>query len=95
VLAGLPAAARTRWEAFMSTTIGYKYEFRSELALQAKAEGKAEGEAHSVLTVLEARGVAVPDDVRDRILACTDLAQLDTWLRRSITAATIDEVVHG
>jgi hypothetical protein len=100
VLTGLPVATRTRWEAFMTTTVG---EFHSELlrdvaargAKIGKAEGKAEGESRAVLTVLEARGVAVPADIRDKILASTDLAQLDTWLRRAGTATTIDDVIHG
>lgn len=55
--------------------------------------GEARGEARAVLTVLEGRGVAVPDDVRDQILDCTDLDQLDTWLRRAINATTIDDVL--
>jgi hypothetical protein len=39
------------------------------------------------------RGVAMPTDVRDRIIACTDLDQLDIWLRRAATATYIHEVV--
>lgn len=100
VLAGFPVATRTRWEAFMTTAADY--EFRSELlrgiAAQAKAQGKAQGkalgEARAILTVLEGRGVTVPDDVRDRIQECTDTDQLDAWLRRAITATTADELIR-
>jgi hypothetical protein len=46
------------------------------------------------ITVLEARGVAVPDAVRERVMACTDVDQLGTWLRRAVTADTTDEVVR-
>lgn len=95
VLAGLPQAPRARWEAYMSTTVGS--EFRSELLREVDAHGEARGEARgegrAVLTVLEARGVAVPEAVRERILACTDLAQLDVWLRRAVTASAAEEVV--
>lgn len=99
VLAGLPAAPRARWEAYMSTTVGSEY--RSELLREVDARGRALGEARgeargegrAVLTVLDARGVPVPDSVREQILACTDLAQLDTWLRRAITAATAADVI--
>ncbi|GLH95660.1 hypothetical protein [Phytohabitans aurantiacus] len=95
VLSRLPVAARTHWEAFMSTAMNY--EFKSDFARHyvglGKAEGKAEGEARAVLTVLEGRGVAVPDDVREQILGCTDLDQLDTWLRRAGNATTIDDVI--
>jgi hypothetical protein len=95
VLAGLPVATRARWEAFMSTTVGYQYrsELLRELAAQHEELGEARGEARAVLTVLEGRGVAVPADVRDRILACTDLAELDTWLRRAGTATVVDDVI--
>jgi hypothetical protein len=100
VLAGLPRASAARWEEFMSVTVGNEY--RSELfrklvaegKAKGKAEGKAEGESLAVLTVLEARGVPVPEAVREQILACTDLAQLDTWLRRAATAASADEVIR-
>jgi hypothetical protein len=37
----------------------------------------------------------VPDDFRDEILGCTDMAQLDTWLLRAATASTIDDVTRG
>lgn len=36
--------------------------------------------------VLDARGVAVPDDVRARVSACTDLDQLETCIRHAATA---------
>lgn len=100
VLAGLPVATRTRWEAFMTTSVDY--EFRSELLRDladrytklGEARGQARGEAQAVLTVLEGRGVTLPADIRERILACADLAQLDTWLRRAGTAATVDDVIR-
>jgi hypothetical protein len=97
VLAGLPVAARTRWEAFMTTTAGNKYysdAFRKAFA-DGEASGEARGEGRAVLTVLDARGVTVPAAAREQILACADLAQLDTWLRRAVTATTADEVIRG
>ena len=36
--------------------------------------------------MLSARGIAVPDDLPARILACSDLDQLDRWLTRAATA---------
>jgi hypothetical protein len=109
VLAGLPTAPRTRWEDYMTTTVGYKYHSELFRTLAAEAEergaalgeargvalGEARGEGRAVLTVLEARGVTVPTDVRDQVLACTDLTQLDAWLRRAATATTADEVIRG
>ena len=40
-------------------------------------------------------GVSVPATVREQILACTDLAQLDTWLRRAVTATTAEDVIRA
>src|SRR5215813_4321628 len=100
VLAGLPQAPRARWEAYMSTATGSEY--RSELFREIDARsqalgealGEARGEGRAVLTVLDARGVPVPEAIREQILTCTDLTQLDTWLRRAVTAATADDVIH-
>jgi hypothetical protein len=33
-----------------------------------------------VLAVLEARGLVVPAEVRERVLASLDLAELDRWI---------------
>jgi hypothetical protein len=89
---------------FMNTAMGSQYRSellreidarsRAEGEAEGKARGKAEGEARAVLTVLDARGVHVPDAVRDQVLACTDLGQLDTWLRRATTASTADDVIR-
>lgn len=62
---------------------------------QAKAE-QAEATAvaglrEAVLAVLDARGIACPDDARARLLACDDLATLQRWLRGAKTASTAAE----
>jgi hypothetical protein len=71
------------------------YELRSDVmrAVWAKgwAEGWAKGHAEALLTVLERLGVAVPDKIRDQVLGCTDLAQLETWLTN---AATVGDIVR-
>src|SRR5262244_367647 len=89
VLAGLPPAPRARWEAYMSTAVGSEY--RSELLREVEARG----EARAVLTVLDARGVPVPEAIREQILACTDLTQLDAWLRRATTATIAEDVIQA
>jgi hypothetical protein len=93
VYASLPEAARRYLERLMSTGT---YQFRSEWALRhinrGKAEGRTEGRAEDVLIVLTTRGIDVPEEARDRITGCTDLDQLDTWLRHAVTATSIDEV---
>ncbi len=93
VLAGLPRAPRTRWEAFVTTTT--RYEYRSELFRKLDAQARTAQEGEAVLTVLDARGIKVPDAVREQILACTDLDLLDTWLRRAVTVSTAEDVVRA
>lgn len=60
--------------------------------MQGKAEGQAEGEARALLLVLERRGFTVPDDRREQITACSDLAILEGWLARAISATKLEDV---
>ncbi len=67
-------------------------EGRIEGRIEGRAEGRAEGEARSLLTVLDARGIEVSSDARALIMACTDVAQLERWIRRATTAMSVDEL---
>ncbi|MDP9119952.1 MAG: hypothetical protein M3O15_01050 [Acidobacteriota bacterium] len=64
---------------------------------QGRAEGRTEGRteeaAHALLTVLRARGFAVPDAVRERILAQKDPERLERWLEKAVVAASIAAVI--
>ncbi|MFF9685234.1 hypothetical protein [Streptomyces sp. NPDC014623] len=66
--------------------------FRSASSQRLRAEGKAEGKAEAVLTILERRGITVRDGVRSRILGCVDVETLDDWLGHALTAATAEEL---
>jgi hypothetical protein len=57
-----------------------------------EAVGEARGEARAVLTVLAARGLEISDEARERISGCTDLDQLDQWVRRAVTVTPADEL---
>ncbi|WP_436700225.1 hypothetical protein [Nocardioides sp. BYT-33-1] len=92
VLTGLAGSARTRWEDFMTAT-PYKSQWLSAEFRAAEAKGIAQGKAQDVLLVLTTRGIEVPEEIRDRIETTTDLAVLDDWLRRSITADGLSEVI--
>ncbi|WP_437505921.1 hypothetical protein [Sorangium sp. So ce1099] len=37
-----------------------------------------------MLKVLETRGLEIPPEVRERVLASTDMTELDRWLRRAV-----------
>lgn len=97
VFAALPAAAQRYLEVLMTT---HAYEYKSDFVRryvvqgrdEGREEGRVEGQATAVLAVLDARGIAVPEAARARIMACTDHDQLDTWVRRAAEATTIDAV---
>jgi hypothetical protein len=91
-------AARQALEALM-TTAPYRDAFvdglMAEGLAKGLAQGKAEGEARMVLRVLDARGLQVPDEIRERVLSCTDTAQLDHWGELAATAVSLDDVFGG
>jgi hypothetical protein len=60
---------------------------------EGKAEARAETQAAAVLTVLDVRGVAVPEAARARILAEKDMKQLKRWLEKAAVAASIADVI--
>ncbi len=62
-----------------------KADGRAEGEAKGKADGRAEGKAEAVMTVLRARGLRVAAKAKRRIVACTDLDQLDQWLVRAVT----------
>lgn len=103
VLAVLPEAARRHLEALMMTgTYEYQSDFAKKFFAEGRAEGEVEGEARgeargeakgeakAIIEVLTARGIPVPEDARARILTCTDLALLGTWIRLAATTDSID-----
>ena len=95
VMNALGPAARNALEKLMASgTYQYKSDFARKYFGQGVAKGKVEGKADDILAVLEARGLAAPSDARERIAACTDLAQLDRWVRRAATCASVDELFH-
>jgi Uma2 family endonuclease len=51
---------------------------------------RARERARSVVEVLRARGIGVPDEVRARIVACGELAALERWLVLAATAPSAD-----
>lgn len=93
IFASLGEAARVAFEELM---VRNDYEYQSDFAKKhqavGRAEGKAEGEASALLTLLDARGIAMSPDDRDRILACNDVAVLERWIRRAVAIAIIDEL---
>ena len=65
---------------------------KAEGEAKGKAEGKVEGKAEALLRLLEKRGLAVADSMRERVLSCTDIELLDRWFDRAVTASDTDAV---
>jgi hypothetical protein len=58
-----------------------------------RQEAIQEGQVKALLTVLRARGIAVPDAVQRRIQVERDLVRLERWLERAIVASSVAEVI--
>ncbi|WP_416983068.1 hypothetical protein [Streptomyces sp. T028] len=89
--------AQQMWRDLMTAM---QYFWRHPLAEEVREEGREEGReqgraqerAEMVLNILRWRGIDVPDSVRDRVEACTDLDQLTTWSERAVHATTADDL---
>jgi hypothetical protein len=84
----LHEAARRELEATMKG-----YEYQSDFAKKYVAQGRAEEAVRALLTVLRARGIAVPEAVRERILAQKDLERLERWLEKATVAASLTAIL--
>ncbi|WP_437905368.1 hypothetical protein WME95_44870 [Sorangium sp. So ce327] len=97
VLSSLNAAARRKLEAMMKSGYQFQSEFARSYVAKGREEGMREGtlktKAQAVLAVLEARGLEVPVEVRERVLASTDLDELDRWIRRAAVVSDARELL--
>jgi hypothetical protein len=67
-------------------------QFFSETQRKSFEQGRLQSRAEAVVEFLEARGFAVTEEQRERILGCTDLAQLRAWTRKVATISETDEL---
>ena len=88
-------AAGQTLEAMMKTS-EYEKTFVERIHDEGKAEGKvegiAEGEAKVLLRLLAAKRLDPSAEQQARVTSCTDVAQLERWIDRVITATTAAEV---
>jgi len=104
----LHEAARRELEAIMKgyeyqTDFAKKYvaEGRAEGLTQGLTQGLTEGltqgrareAASNLLSVLRVRRIAVPDAVREHILAQKDPERLERWLEKAVVATSVTEVI--
>jgi hypothetical protein len=69
--------------------------YKSYIFEEFRDEGRAEGRAEDIVLVLEARGLDVPDEVRERVTGCDDPGVLRRWLTRAVTVASAEEIFAG
>ncbi|MBK6515142.1 MAG: hypothetical protein IPG04_13710 [Polyangiaceae bacterium] len=62
---------------------------------EGPAEGEVRGEARTLLKLLRLRSFAVDDVTAEGILATTEVAVLDPWVERSLSARSLDGVFGG
>ncbi|MEU2669859.1 hypothetical protein ABZ622_13485 [Streptomyces sp. NPDC007164] len=93
-LGNRPAAQQWRNLVALDTSF-YKSFMSEEIRDEGRAKGRAEARAEDLLLVLEARGIALADETREKITCCDDPQLLRQWLNRAATAATIEEVFTG
>ena len=65
---------------------------RRTIADMFKDEGRIEKSQQTLIRQLQRRFADVPDELLSTIRAINDPEQLDEWLDRFATAATLDEV---
>ncbi|MEY7980935.1 hypothetical protein AB8O53_32065 [Streptomyces pilosus] len=59
---------------------------------EGREEGRAAGKAEQLLRLMERRSFPVTEEIRQRVITCTDMPLLDLWFDRAIDATTLDEV---
>ncbi|RSN48798.1 hypothetical protein DMH12_25930 [Streptomyces sp. WAC 04229] len=76
-----------------------RYFFDNSVALQVREEGRVEGRiegrALMVLRILEWREIPVCFALRERVLDCYDLDQLEVWARRALTVERAEDMFSG
>ncbi|MEV5500796.1 hypothetical protein AB0M50_35915 [Nonomuraea fuscirosea] len=68
------------------------YPYQGEHAESLLAQGRLRGEARALLKFLAIQGIPVTEEVRERVMSCSDEAVLDDWLRRAIEAESVEDV---
>ena len=72
------------------------YQYRSDFLRNAFAEGKVEGRLeatrHTLLVVLQSRGLEPTHDESQRINDCDDIDRLEAWVARAATVQRVGDL---
>ncbi|GAB2950553.1 hypothetical protein GCM10023080_006490 [Streptomyces pseudoechinosporeus] len=86
------AQAKKIWKELMMPV---NYFFKNPVAVKLREEGRVEDRIEMTLRILELRGLQVPDSVRLRVEACSDLDQLKAWSERAVHVANAADLFDG
>jgi predicted transposase/invertase (TIGR01784 family) len=78
------------WDAYERAKMA-EQDARGALAV-AHQEGLAKGKRDALLRLLAQRGIALTEDARAKVAACTDIATLDRWFDHVLSAKTAADV---
>lgn len=65
---------------------------KEEAKAEGRAIGEAEGQTEMLLLIAAKRGIVIDDETRDRVLACTDTATIESWADRVLTGTTVTDI---
>lgn len=88
-------AARQTLEAMMSATEWTTHPFIENFKKEGRQAGIAEAKAEDVLKLIDARGIKVTKEQRTEVTESTDLAQLDKWFDRALTAEKATDIFQN
>lgn len=74
---------------FVRAWVAQREEARRQGFEEGYREGYREGMRTGLFIVLDARGLEVDGEARQRIQACEDADQLKAWVRKAVTVASI------
>jgi hypothetical protein len=92
----LGEAARVALEQIMNKPYVYQSDYARKYIAMGVAEGEIlgeiRGEAKLLLKLLRFKGFVISPELAARVESCGDIAQLDRWAERVLTASTLDDV---
>ena len=76
-----------------SREMGERFMLFEELLKDERAEGRAEGRADSILTLLEEKG-EIPTDLREKITKEKNMDVLGNWIKLAAKAQSIEQFLN-
>ncbi|MEU7321586.1 hypothetical protein ABZ682_13680 [Streptomyces griseoviridis] len=77
------------WRKLMAVDLSF---YKSPIFQEIRDETLVKTRAQDILVLLEARGLDIPDDARERITTCDDPDLLRRWITRTLTAVTVNDL---